>query len=58
MEIDKKNNGMNDERQEIFEERFPQYANERYELCDDGTAYVHGNCAYPIILKGAVPSIA
>ncbi len=57
MDIDKKNNGMNDKRQEMFEKCYPEYANEWYELCDDGTVFVHGNCAYPIILKNAVPSI-
>ena len=57
MDLDKRNNGMNDERQKIFETEYPQYADKRYELCDDGTVYVHGNCAYPIILKNAVPTI-
>ena len=45
-----------DDRNEEFCDRFPQYANERFELCDNGDAYVHGNCAYPIILKHAVQS--
>lgn len=42
---------------ENFKEAYPQYANEYFEICDNGTVFVHGNCAYPLIIKNAVESI-
>ena len=46
-----------DSRIEDFQEKHPQYANERFEICDNGDVYVHGNCAYPIIIKNAVSKL-
>lgn len=45
------------DRIEDFKEKYPQYANERFEICDNGDVYVHGNCAYPLIIRKAVKSI-
>lgn len=39
------------ERLELFFEGYPEYKKERCEIADDGTVYVHGNCAYPLIIK-------
>ena len=38
-------------RLELFFEDYPEYKNERCEISDDGTVYVHGNCAYPLIIE-------
>ena len=42
---------------EDFKEKYPQYTNEHFEICDNGDVYVHGNCAYPLIIRKAVDSI-
>lgn len=46
-----------DTRLEDFLEKYPEYRGERIELTDNGTAYIHGNCAYPLIIKNAVKPI-
>ncbi len=43
-----------DDRNAEFCEKYPEYAGEWFELSDNGTAYVHGNCAYPLVIKDAV----
>lgn len=40
-----------------FQEKYPEYVNERFEICENGDVYVHGNCAYPLILRQAVKPI-
>ena len=35
-----------------FVKQYPEYKGERLEICEDGSVYVHGNCAYPLIIKG------
>lgn len=37
-----------------FKKNYPQYADERFEICDNGDVFVHGNCAYPLIIRKAV----
>ena len=47
---------MNERKQE-FIEKYPQYKNERFEICDNGDVYVHGNCAYPLIIRKAISEL-
>ena len=35
-----------------FIKQYPEYKGERLEICANGSVYVHGNCAYPLIIKG------
>lgn len=46
-----------DDRIEEFKEKHPQYADERFEICDNGDVFIHGNCAYPLIIRKAIESI-
>ena len=46
-----------DDRIQEFKDKYPQYTDERFEICDNGDVYVHGNCAYPLIIKKAVEPI-
>ena len=43
-----------DTRIQEFKDKYPEYANERFEVCDNGDVFVHGNCAYPLIIRKAV----
>ena len=36
-----------------FIEQYPDYAKLRIEVTEQGKVYVHGNCAYPLIIKHA-----
>lgn len=36
-----------------FLEQYPEYKGERIEVDEFGKVYIHGNCAYPLIVKHA-----
>ena len=36
-----------------FIEQYPEYENDRLEVTEQGKVYVHGNSAYPLIIKHA-----